>query len=339
MRWIAMAALGLALVGCASTGGEAPATPDPVLDSTPRYGFEAVSLFGTELERPDLPAEFAQRQRELLDRALDRRRRQPDDVDAPIWVGRRLAYLGRYREAVDAYSAALKTWPESSRLLRHRGHRNITLRRLGAAVDDLTRAAAIARAQPDFFEEDGLPNEWDIPRSTHRFNVFYHLGLAHYLRGDFAKAMAAWEEGLDAAVATDDMLVANLYWMSNAAAKMGDADRAVELASRAGPEMQILENHAYHALLMARASGASEELLGEASRELPNSQTATRPLDWITIAYGVSVAREMEGGESSARSLREVILESANWAAFGYIAAEADEARRGLDDEKDEAPA
>jgi tetratricopeptide (TPR) repeat protein len=324
---MALTAVALAAAGCSAPEGRAPEPSASPLLSPSERSFEAVSLFGTELERIELPAEFAREQRELLERALDRLAREPDEIDAHIWVGRRLAYLGRYRDAVRVYTEALERFPESSRLLRHRGHRNITLRRLGAAVDDLTRAAAIARAEPDFFEEDGLPNQWDIPRSTHRFNVFYHLGLAHYLRGEYERALAAWEEGLDAAVTTDDMLVANLYWMSNAAARLGDRERAIELARRARPDMEILENDAYQKLLMARAQGSSEALLSEASQALPDGPGAERPLDWITIAYGVSVSRELEGGESSAAALREVILESQNWAAFGYIAAEADAAR------------
>jgi len=314
---------------CSSPQGRAPSEGLAPSLAGPDVGFEAVSLFGTELERVELPAAFAREQGELLERAVERLEREPGDVEAHVWVGRRLAYLGRYRDAVRVYTEALERFPESSRLLRHRGHRNITLRRLGAAVDDLTRAAATARAEADFFEEDGLPNQWDIPRSTHRFNVFYHLGLAHYLRGEHRRAMAAWEEGLDAAVTTDDMLVANLYWMSNAAVRLGDPDRAMELARRARPDMEILENGAYQRLLLARAAGTSEALLSEASEALPDGPGADRPVDWITLAYGVSVSRELVGAESSAAALREIILESGNWAAFGYIAAEADAARVG----------
>ena len=283
-----------------------------------RPGFEAISLFGEELPRPEVPDE----RRAALDADLFAARlvleRRPGDPDAHIWVGRRLGYLGRYREAVDAFTAGLRRFPQSYRLLRHRGHRNITLRRLDAAVDDLSRAAALSRGATDEIEPDGAPNRWNIPRSTDQSNIYYHLGLAHYLRGEFGAAELAFTECLDYAAVNDDMLVATLYWLSASAARARGPEAGLEQARRAHPEMHVIENHAYHRLLLARAAGTSEELL---------AQTEPASLDWLTTAYGVSLSREIAGDHEGAEALREEILASSNWAAFGYIAAEADLAR------------
>ncbi len=309
------ASLLLALAACES----APTRSDtsPGADGA-RPGFEAISLFGEELPRPAIPEE---RRGSLASDLLAARlvlERQPNDPDAHVWVGRRLGYLGRYREAVDAFTAGLRRSPQSYRLLRHRGHRNITLRRLDAAVDDLSRAAALSRGVPDEVEPDGAPNRWNIPRSTDQSNIYYHLALAHYLRGEFRAAELAFTECLDYAAVNDDMLVATLYWLSNSAARARGPEASLEQARRAHPEMHVLENHAYHRLLLARAAGTSEELLVE---------TAPGSLDWLTTAYGVSVSREIAGDHDGARALREEILASSNWAAFGFIAAEADLAR------------
>jgi hypothetical protein len=79
-------------------------------------------------------------------------------------------------------------------LLRHRGHRWITLRELELAVEDLALAAFRCRDLPDAVEPDGAPNALGIPRGTDKTSIFYHLGLAHYLRGEFAAALSAYDE-------------------------------------------------------------------------------------------------------------------------------------------------
>ncbi len=322
-RFTAIAASGLlAICGCESSAPVRDGGAAVVEDERVAPGFEAISLSGEELARPEVSG--ARRETLLNDLRVAERElaRRPGDVESHIWVGRRLGYLGRYREAVDAFTAGLKRFPESYRLLRHRGHRNITLRRLDAAVDDLSRAAALSRGVPDEVEADGAPNEWGIPRSTDQSNIYYHLGLAHYLRGEFAEAELAFTECLDYAAVNDDMLVATLYWLSNSAARARGAEAGYAQARRAHPDMHIIENFAYHRLLLARANGTSEELLEE---------TETGNLDWLTTAYGVSVSREMSGDDAGARALREAIVGMENWAAFGFIAAEADLARGNVD--------
>lgn len=53
--------------------------------------------------------------------------RDPSNADATIWLGRRLAYLNRFRDAVDVYSRGIQRHPNEARLYRHRGHRYITV--------------------------------------------------------------------------------------------------------------------------------------------------------------------------------------------------------------------
>jgi hypothetical protein len=49
---------------------------------------------------------------------------------------------------------------------------------------------------PDQIEPDGLPNARNIPTSTLQSNIWYHLGLAHYLRHDFDRALDAYRKCL-----------------------------------------------------------------------------------------------------------------------------------------------
>ena len=313
--WRVISVVLLALTGGCAARDAPGGGPDAV---APVLGFEAVSLSGVELSRPVLSAERERALEADLARARGYLERAPGDVLSSIWVGRRLGYLGRFREAVDVFGAAITRFPDEPRLLRHRGHRNITLRRLDAAVDDLTRAAELARGRPDELEPDGAPNAWGVPRSTTQSNIYYHLGLAHYLRGEYGSAMEAYRRGLDYAVINDDMLTAYAYWMSNTAIRLGERELAMEMAALAHPSMQILENHAYHRLLGALRAGSSESLLLEMT---PGD------LDWITTAYGISMSRELAGDGAGARLLREAVTRTDAWPAFGFIAAEADLAR------------
>jgi tetratricopeptide (TPR) repeat protein len=59
-----------------------------------------------------------------------------------IWLGRRLAYLGRYRDAIDALTKGIAKHPTEARLYRHRGHRHITIRKFALAIADGDRAKA-----------------------------------------------------------------------------------------------------------------------------------------------------------------------------------------------------
>jgi len=46
--------------------------------------------------------------------------------------------------------------------------------------------------KPNQIEPDGLPNAKNIPISTLKGNIWYHLGLAYYLKGDFENALWAY---------------------------------------------------------------------------------------------------------------------------------------------------
>src|SRR5215204_1547790 len=130
-----------------------------------------------------------------------------------IWYGRHLAYLGNYKEAIDVYTKGINLHPDNARFYRHRGHRYITLRCYDNAIADLNKAVELIRDQIDEIEADGIPNEKNFPTSTLHTNIYYHLGLAYYLKGDNRQALLAWEKCLDIAN-NDDMKVATLNWIN-----------------------------------------------------------------------------------------------------------------------------
>lgn len=311
----------IATIALAVASGLGVAQPDPAPEGRP---VEATSLLGEALRRPAL----TDQQREKLEANLADARAElaehPDDESAWIWVGRRLAYLGRYNEAIELYSEALEKFPDSARLMRHRGHRYITVREFDAAIDDLSRALQLAVVHPDAPEPDGAPNDKGIPRSTTLTNILYHLALAHYLRAEYDLAGKRFELCLQRSP-NDDMRVAARYWLVLSSIAAGaDKDEVDKLLDPVRPDMDIVENHAYQRLLLLFKGELAESELLEAAE--PGG------VEFPTIAYGVAQFRLWNADEAGRRGLLEEIVEDETWPAFGHIAAEADLARSRADD-------
>ena len=296
----------LAATACADASSDAP---EGVV--------EATSLLGDPLLRPAITGETLAIYQTNLEAALADRAADPDDADAWIWVGRRLAYLGRYREAIDVYTEGHERWPEDPRFLRHRGHRHLTIRELEAAERDFEAAWSLIEAAgtPDQVEPDGLPNALGIPVSTLHSNIRYHLALARYLQGDFEGAAEAWRADVEAAV-NPDMTVASSYWLWLTLSRLGRDARAAAVLEPIDAEIEIIENTAYHDLLLLfRGDLEPADLLGSGEDALQNT----------TTAYGVAAWHLVNGRDEVANEMFEGIVSGDGpWAAFGYLAAEAE---------------
>jgi tetratricopeptide (TPR) repeat protein len=279
---------------------------------------QAHSLLGEPLYPRELSAESAAEMRDNLEAAEAALRSSPDDEDAIIWVGRRWGYLGEYRRAIEVFSEGLMQHPESYKLRRHRGHRYISIREFECAVEDLSTAAEGIRGVPDEVEPDGAPNAHNIPRSTSHSNIFYHLGLAHYLLGDFEAAAEVYQQGSKFCV-NDDMLCANSYWRMLTLRRLGRDEQAQAVLSRIQEDMEILENTAYHSLLRLFQGE------GDASKMLAGLDPAG--LDYATTGYGVGMWYFLHDDASKAREIYQAAVEGPFWPAFGVIAAEAELAR------------
>lgn len=303
----------LALAGsCRSTEEVTEVEAEEVLEPTP----EAYSLFGEPLFPMELPEETRAELEANLAEARADYEADPDDPENIIWLGRRLAYLWRYQDAIEVYTEGIEKHPENPKLYRHRGHRYITVRELGKAVSDLTRATELIEGVPDEVEPDGAPNEAGVPRSTLHSNIWYHLGLAHYLLGEFEHAARAYEACMEFSRVNDDMLVATSDWLYMTYRRLGREEEARAVLEPIEEEMDILENHSYHKrLLMYKGLVEPEELL---------SPAGASDLDLATQGYGVGNWYLVNGDEARAREIFEQILRGSYWAAFGYIAAEAD---------------
>ena len=280
---------------------------------------EATSLLGLPLSRPALPEETRRRYEEALAEARQRSYADPGDAEALIWFGRRTAYLGRYRDAIDIYTRGIQQHSRDARFYRHRGHRYITVRDFDRAIADLERAASITAGDPDEIEPDGLPNARNTPTSTLQSNIWYHLGLAHYLKGDFERALRAYRSCMDVSK-NPDMLVATSHWLYMTLRRLGRDAEAATVLEPIRADLDVIENGAYHRLLLMYKGALPVD------SHLSTSSSAA--LDDVTTAYGVGNWYLYNGDTARALGIFERIVATGNWAAFGAIAAEAEIARR-----------
>jgi tetratricopeptide (TPR) repeat protein len=247
--------------------------------------------------------------------------RDPSSADAAVWLGRRLAYLGRFPEAIDAFTQGIAARPTDARLYRHRGHRYITTRRFDLAVADLKKAAQLIAGRKDEIEPDGAPNKAGIPRSTLQSNIWYHLGLAQYLSGDFDGALASYREGMEVSRVNDDMLVATSDWLYMTLRRLKRDAEARQVLEPIREQMDVIENGAYHArLLMYKGLRTPESVL--------NLNTAD-DIQVATQGYGVGNWYLVNGDRAKAREMFDRVLAGKATTAFGFIAAEAD-VKRGF---------
>jgi tetratricopeptide (TPR) repeat protein len=268
---------------------------------------------------PALPAERHLLHMQQL--AAERARSPQPSEENFIWMGRRLAYLGRFDDAIAEFTEGLHHYPDSYKLLRHRGHRWITLRRFDLAASDLSRAATLIEGVPDEAEPDGLPNRLGIPTSTSHTNIYYHLGLAHYLRGEFGDALSAYERCMRFA-ANDDMRAATAYWLYLTQRRLGRDDDAAATLAPIHPEMRIIENTAYHALLLLYKGERSLGDLTGASGGDDGAGGLPPGVNDATLGYGIGMWHLLRGDRDGAVTVLRQVVSATPPAAFGHIAAE-----------------
>lgn len=289
--------------------GCTPAETEPVT--------EATSLFGKSLQRLEPSGASAQQTLDQLAEAERNWMADSTSEDAIIWYGRRLSYAGRYNDAIRIYSNGLIHHPDSYKLRRHRGHRYISVRKFDEAIADLEQAATLTEGIPDEIEPDGLPNALNQPRSSDQTNIWYHLGLAHFLKGSFSKSATAFEKCVELST-NDDMRVAATDWLYMCYRRLGRKDRADRLLTGIQPEMDIIENTSYHKrLLMYKGEIQADSLLQAAVNE-------SNSLDLLTQGFGVGHWYLVNGDQGRASRIFQLITMQDNWAAFGFIAAEAE---------------
>jgi len=274
---------------------------------------QGTSLLGTPLIRPQVEAQRDSVQVANFKTAYKAYLKDTTNIDSIIWVGRRIAYLGDFQKAIQYYSKGIALHPKEARFYRHRGHRYISTRQFDKAIADFNQAALLIEGTENQIEPDGVPNKFNTPISTLHGNIYYHLGLAHYLKNELPNALLAFEKCL-ASGTNNDNQVSSKHWLYMIHRRLGNEKRANELLEPITNDMEIIENVAYHQLLLFYKGELTEEQLTGTSSS--GSSEA--------VKYGLANWHHYNGDAEKAAFLYKLLVATGNWAGFGYIAAEAD---------------
>lgn len=299
--------IALFVVACKSGGEKETHGHKPVL----------TSLLGIEYQEPDRAPELQAR----LDSNLDVARRnfeKESSVENYVWYGRREAYLSHFNRSIDIFSEGIERFPNAYTLYRHRGHRYITIRKFDRAVADLQQAAALMLRHALEIEPDGQPNKLNIPLSTTQFNVWYHLGLAHYLKGHFREAEKAYKECMKVSN-NDDLLCATTDWLYMTYRRQGKKEDASLLLENIHETMNIVENDSYHLRLLMYKGAIPPDSLLQVGAGNPDADLAL-----ATQGYGVGNWYLYNGDTLKAKEIFQRVVAGKHFSAFGFIAAEAD---------------
>ncbi len=277
-------------------------------------GAQAVSLSGKPLMSP-APGQG------VLDRLAEAKAdydSDPNNADNIIWYGRRTAYTGDYRGAIGIFSEGIEKFPDDARMYRHRGHRYISIREFDRAIDDLEKASKLIEGTANEIEPDGMPNALNIPLSSLHGNIWYHLGLAYYLKQDWDNAYRAYKAGFDTG-GNDDNRVSTAHWLYMILQRKGDPEAAAKALEPISADMNVIENMSYHNLcLFYKGEITLAELIGD------NEDSPTG----AAIMYGAANWHYYTGDVDKANEMLEALVATNAWSAFGFIAAEADLAIR-----------
>jgi hypothetical protein len=118
------------------------------------------------------------------------------------------------------------------------------------------------------------------------------------------------------------MLAATSHWLYMTLRKLGREEQARAVLEPIHADMEIIENRDYHRLLlMYRGEIDADALWAEVSADTSGNR-------FPTIAYGIGNWQLANGDREGALEIFEQVVEVESWAAFGYIAAEAELTRK-----------
>lgn len=301
----------LLIVSCNSPSNENQITEDNGSRAV------AMSLSGREFFEPERSKKSQAKLDSNLQVAQQNFEVNPSE-DNYIWLGRRLAYLSKYNEAIKIFSEGIEKYPKSYKLYRHRGHRYISTRKFDDAIKDFNKAVALMKDAPIEIEPDGQPNKINRPLSNTQFNVWYHLGLAYYLNWDFENAARAYTECMKVSD-NDDLICATTDWMYMTYQRLGDKERANAVLEKITDDMEIIENDSYFERLMMYKGLRDPEQVLNIGPDNTDSDLAL-----ATQGYGVGNWYLYHQDTVKAKSIYQQVVDGKHFSAFGFIAAEAD---------------
>ncbi|MGE0455717.1 MAG: tetratricopeptide repeat protein [Vicinamibacteria bacterium] len=216
-------------------------------------------------------------------------------ADAHLLRCRSLAALRRYDDALAACSLALQIQPGGAEALRDRGHYFLNAGQVDAGLSDLLEADSLSRGDR---------------------GVLYHLGLAYYLKGEFANAAAAYERCVDAST-SDGAKIECKAWLLPSLLRAGRRKEARSLL--AGVSKVPVSGHTslyLDRLLLFKGARTEAELVATMPSEGPVTEA--------TVGYSIGVWHLLNGRQAAARTYFQRSIDSKLTTSWGARASEAE---------------
>ena len=278
---------------------------DPIKLVNPDKTIETVTLLGDTLMSPEI------REGKSLDQfksAQNNYYRDQENPEMLIWYGRRVAYLGYFKEAIKIYTLGIEKFPYDARFYRHRGHRYISTRQYDKAINDFKRALELVDGKEDQIEPDGLPNSKDIPLSTLHGNIWYHLGLTYYLKNDMNNAAKSFSDR-SVTHKFDDNIVSSAHWLYMIYRRQNKIEQSNAIVKNISKDMDIIENMSYHQTSLFHKGLIKESEIN---------------IDEVAL-YSIANWYIYEKNDTlKAKDYYKELLDTGNPFSFAYIAAESD---------------
>ncbi|GII94026.1 tetratricopeptide repeat protein [Sinosporangium siamense] len=274
----------------------------------------------------------------------------PPLTDRYIIAARLKGYLGKHGQAVELLTEALRHDPGSARLLRFRGHRRISTGDYTGAIDDLRTAAAQLDQVEDEYEMYQPEVEKDVvslilgrpqdvrpqhltdtdaardPQALGRYmttlhtSVWYHLGVAYYLLGDFEACLPAFR-GAERSARHQEGTVAALDWQYMALRRLGRTDAAKEVLDRFRAIDVVTEDH-YVGYENRMRLYTGDITPGQFRKTLDGDDLRT-----ATEGYGLGNWHYYNGDTATAREVFDAVLRTRVSHSFAYLAVKAEYSR------------
>ncbi len=159
-----------------------------------------------------------------------------------------------------------------------------------------------------------MPNAAGIPVSTLHGNIWYHLGLAYYLKHDYARAFEAYLKCRESG-SNSDNIVSSTHWLYMIQQRLGNTDMANSMLEPIQKGMEVIENQNYYDLCLFYQGQIEESALQKTLDDNPAADA---------IKYGIANWYFYHNQKQKARELLEEIIQGKATTSFGYLAAESD---------------
>ncbi len=219
-----------------------------------------------------------------------------DTFDGWMALGKNLSYSLRYREAILAYSEAIKLDLFSYDAYRMRAGKYLATLQPSRAMSDFEKCRMLGGDESD---------------------LSYRIGLCWFFAGIYDKATEEFCHCIE--VCDDELAIGAIYWEMISAWRSGNAPKLMKYYH---DEMYVGHHTAYK---VAVCTAMGRIHLTEAFEILKNEKD---DLEFSMMAYGIAqYCRQIGKPKTADKILKELLRRDSFWISFGYLAARNDSRR------------